>query len=849
VNMCIENNSTRSLGIDSHVCELQLSLKSFASLVVSQKNGRVQENLQLFLLKSNSLCLDLIPAFVWPDQLISDFEQTEAVHARYLVWRNCRDSPLLLNLLKNIFQASRNQTRLLKRTSNVCQPWVGYDGQHHVLDETANMVYIGASLPSEDRITMRIDHISQNEVAETGQVKESRAQQSAVGSDLELQCLTGTSAELEDAIAYDDLLIPTVDQMLQKQFQISMTSLTRYEGNRYSGAFLKGKMAEIAVQRAANGSVWDTSHPFATLLCKSWFPWLLFAMILYSLFSLAVSFRFILNQGLIKSFRFRFTALELRGGTGINITDPGIQSIGILKNSCADAFSGEVANVTTTNDGKMVLSFANPVHMNGWYFVTQNQPAKYDPVRFVLESSNFVSGDQWEIIASSSWTWTWAGVTLWETGVFQTTTIRNATESFDLSVPWIWAFRCLSCNLVQIVMFTFILIAGSLKHYSKGKGIAILFSSIYAAINGISCLLYALNTMWEVAFVAGGVAIIDAGLPVTLIVSERYLRFWVGVAGIGYESLIIIHYIVLLRRPSGLTGSSGLDFVQNAGLLEGFCYICLFAIAYITRSRSRQCALSIIKDDWEAYDKCWASLSINEQYKITFEEMYQFSSRFCTNIRSPVKQPIRSTNVEQVITEHLDDREGKNHDTFDDGYLIHHLEQLFAQSAVLDIFLRAKTKEWAQQFAGCFQVVKSFALWEEIQRNGQQKLVRWATVKSPDRALEKLFRIYNLDVSRLLDCCRQSIYFQKPADMFECLKAVCSDSSIHILRVVNRLHNSYDSSTSAGYRDIMLNLAISNEDTRRLRIDAVICELQLSLIEFACIKVSFLCHSCCCSFV
>ena len=33
--------------------------------------------------------------------------------------------------------------------------------------------------------------------------------------------------------------------------------------------------------------------------------------------------------------------------------------------------------------------------------------------------------------------------------------------------------------------------------------------------------------------------------------------------------------------------------------------------------------------------------------------------------------------------------------------------------------------------------------------------MRWAAVKSPDRALEKVFRVYNLDASRLLDCCRQ----------------------------------------------------------------------------------------------
>ena len=34
MNLCIRNKETKELGIDRHVCELQLSLRAFASLVV-----------------------------------------------------------------------------------------------------------------------------------------------------------------------------------------------------------------------------------------------------------------------------------------------------------------------------------------------------------------------------------------------------------------------------------------------------------------------------------------------------------------------------------------------------------------------------------------------------------------------------------------------------------------------------------------------------------------------------------------------------------------------------------------------------------------------------------------------
>ena len=37
MNLCIQSNETRSLGIDRHVCELQLSLKSIACLTVRSR--------------------------------------------------------------------------------------------------------------------------------------------------------------------------------------------------------------------------------------------------------------------------------------------------------------------------------------------------------------------------------------------------------------------------------------------------------------------------------------------------------------------------------------------------------------------------------------------------------------------------------------------------------------------------------------------------------------------------------------------------------------------------------------------------------------------------------------------
>ena len=143
--------------------------------------------------------------------------------------------------------------------------------------------------------------------------------------------------------------------------------------------------------------------------------------------------------------------------------------------------------------------------------------------------------------------------------------------------------------------------------------------------------------------------------------------------------------------------------------------------------------------------------------------------------------------------------------------LITDLDQLLAQAKGLDPFLRAKVLEWARFSSGCVPVADSmspipaFEKWSEISKNKalivlvcswrqaspsratkqlmptprgrrppptQGGFVKWAKLKTPELAVEKLFGSYNLDVSRLLDCCRQSIYFHNLADLITCLKVI-----------------------------------------------------------------------------
>ncbi len=93
------------------------------------------------------------------------------------------------------------------------------------------------------------------------------------------------------------------------------------------------------------------------------------------------------------------------------------------------------------------------------------------------------------------------------------------------------------------------------------------------------------------------------------------------------------------------------------------------------------------------------------------------------------------------------------------------------------------------------------------------------------------------NVSRLLDICRQSIYFESITGVLACVRAIQSDSDVVISRIKNRFEPTLDSDASAGYRNLAVNLRFVTTNARLLGVDMHICEVQLLLLHMAAIKV------------
>eukprot|EP00281_Chroomonas_sp_CCMP1168_P021744 CAMPEP_0206223420 /NCGR_PEP_ID=MMETSP0047_2-20121206/6477_1 /ASSEMBLY_ACC=CAM_ASM_000192 /TAXON_ID=195065 /ORGANISM="Chroomonas mesostigmatica_cf, Strain CCMP1168" /LENGTH=166 /DNA_ID=CAMNT_0053646297 /DNA_START=230 /DNA_END=731 /DNA_ORIENTATION=- len=133
--------------------------------------------------------------------------------------------------------------------------------------------------------------------------------------------------------------------------------------------------------------------------------------------------------------------------------------------------------------------------------------------------------------------------------------------------------------------------------------------------------------------------------------------------------------------------------------------------------------------------------------------------------------------------------------------------------------------------------VPQFRKWDEIKEDDNLLVsVKWATLKRPDRAIEKIVRSYSQDTSRLLDVCRQSIYFETLEALYTCVRTIRKDPDARPCRVKNRYDTSFDSGMLAGYRDFAINMRIVTKDTIECEVDTHVCEVLLLHKEFAQLK-------------
>jgi len=171
----------------------------------------------------------------------------------------------------------------------------------------------------------------------------------------------------------------------------------------------------------------------------------------------------------------------------------------------------------------------------------------------------------------------------------------------------------------------------------------------------------------------------------------------------------------------------------------------------------------------------------------------------------------------------------------------HSIDQLYAQAEVASVVMRHKLKHWAVGSKGLFLRKAAASGCERRQwaraaelLSGEEEDISWGPLKRESRAIEKAFRCYGGDVSRLLDLSRHSIVFEEPEHMLQCVELLRADPDVQVLRIKNELHPS--EAGSNGYRQVLINVAIVTEETQRMGVSMHVSEIQLLPLALALAK-------------
>jgi hypothetical protein len=555
-----------------------------------------------------------------------------------------------------------------------------------------------------------------------------------------------TSTELQPT-----LLLDGVDAGLRaafiKHFRRATTRATLLDG----AELLREAMADCS-----EGGTFQTSMPMYSIYCTRWAPPFHIALALTSLNKLVGCINLLVQNRKCKGQHFRFTPLERRGPSGSELwtatTGPGIADFGLLLHGCG--IGG--ANMSTVGDS-VVASFPEPVGMNGWWLSTAFQATALDPVRFVLEGSR--DGANWELCGASRFTAvpSLKDVALigWQAAAYNTTHVRGAVEVFGLEVPWQFAVDHMLIMLTHTVTNSWAFIAHILRYPIQCHRAMQLSNIIGSRVYLISAFCYALQGNWTVAAIPAMYSLLFFTTSYTYCKMDSVARFQAH-ASAGFAAAGIVQYLVVFGNSDGTRVifdgyRTVLPLDVKTAFATSFIFFCIYLWAESGVARSIADARAVIAADEQEYDAAWAACIASRTDSSALEDIDMLMHATWGHLRPGILRQC--------------DRRS--------GYCkpIKSLERILAQASVAAPLLRSKVKAWALKSGGSFPVQHHddgesrfdgrgpqsvrFERWERIA--GDPELmgrVKWARVKSEKRMVEKVYRCYAGDVSRLVDCCR-----------------------------------------------------------------------------------------------
>ena len=535
------------------------------------------------------------------------------------------------------------------------------------------------------------------------------------------------------------------------------------------GGFLDSR--SLIFSKIEDSSIWIlfSSRPVSMALSKTWGQLLFASMGLQYLVELLLNILAIAKVTNLEGRLFRLTSVLNHNST------VGIRSLGLLRDGCVHRYQSHVSSPSTS----LAINFSDPVKFDGWFFETDICP---------ITADSFLDGFRFET-SMDALTWNEVRPPPW---------IQRNVDSgiVDLRPTWQWSL------LWVVGMFGMVfgmLLPGVLgaqgygRHATISVSLAVLMLASLAFVNGIYESVAASSATSNIA-----VFYWMMGLALTWLAQVFYLeRYALQLIAPVFSLFGIATYLYKESHyPNLVSGVS-----HYVPLLWTTLPYAAAIILKIARYFVKRWVFGwLVKHERSLYDAVWQNIVRIDQnaLKLLRSTTNGISARLGKTV---VRQRHRSP---QSVSWSKSCNQSSTAGSCEPE--ICSLDQLFNQAAALCPFLRHKTKQLALQSNGLFAVQslghepRALHKWEDIRSSKVSSTIRWADLKPTDRALEKLLRSYNCEVSRLLDVCRQTIIFEHISDLTCCLEVMASDDEIEIVQLKNRMDEDYDASFSGGFR-------------------------------------------------
>ena len=566
---------------------------------------------------------------------------------------------------------------------------------------------------------------------------------------------------------------------------------TRFVTGSVCGS-LDRKNRELAASEDRAIGILFSSRPFSIVMSKPAGQLGLLVSALIFLAELALNAWAVQYFAFLSGDAFRLATYGLGNSSAQSVT-PGSATFGVMKGGCP-VLQTKGQNLSTAFDAGRGLAVygSQLLFVDGWYLDVQENSSDPWEDQAELSFERFVEG-AWQRVENPPW--------------LRLSTQRalrkglGAKITVDLRPPWQWLLQwCAGQAGLALGCIT----ASACGTAGQGRWAAwacVVTYLLFAVISAVVALSHSNSVIAEDQETAISECVVCVGflLLAGVLAKEKYVA-----ACFPWAYLMICLAIVFDRCAfyPNMLGFMSLTFpILWAGtpVLVGLCEV--FGTLLIRRWVIRD----LMKVDNQMFDSVWQAFLLHDRkfgFLTALDLCAKQISKNCTS--SDIRQRHRGN---QNFTARTIDDIFSPSSISGSGFLnlplVSNLDQLYSQAACLNIFLRKKIRLLALKTNGMFAVLnqierRTYECYKTITNNAQQ--VKFAKLKPTRRALEKLLRVYDCDVSLLLDCCRQSIYFDNIEDLLSCLQEIRSDKELIIAKIQNRMKESYQSIFSGGYR-------------------------------------------------